>query len=196
MTRRALLAAMAGAAAFGESPLVIPVRRLWDARAKLTDAQKSRFVGAIWPEAVRDFGRAGLVLSAQEAPGEVGRAASGRPVFKGLEHGRINLVITDYVPLQWDQARGLAGLTTQYDGYHLCIVALQHAHGHQAPLFSTNTCVHELLHVLLHDIFETRPPGAAGNGREWRIDWYATRLWLIGDNGEIRRSAEAYLRRG
>lgn len=51
-------------------------------------------------------------------------------MLKGVEHGRINLVTTDYVPLQWDQARDLAGLTTQYDGYHVCIVALRHARGH------------------------------------------------------------------
>ena len=115
-------------------------------------------------------------------------------MFKGLAHGASNLVVTDYVPLQWDQARGLAGLTTQYDGYHVCIVAMRHAHGNQVPFFSVNTYVHELLHVLLGDIFATKPAGAAGSQRELRVDWYATRLWLFGDGAEIRRSAEEYLR--
>lgn len=187
MTRRTLLAAF-GAAAHAQAPLVIPVRRIADSRTKAN-------AGAIWAEAERCFARGGMSLQVTDVPGEVGRAPSGRPVFKGLAHGAINLILTDYVPLQWDQARGLSGLTTQYDGYHLCIIAMRHAHGNQTPFFSVNTVVHELLHVLLHDIFETRPQGTAGASREWRIDWFATRLWLFGDGGEIRRLATAYLNR-
>ena len=125
----------------------------------------------------------------------MGRAASSRPVFKGLEHGVINVVVTDYIPLEWDKARGLAGLTTQYDGFHLCLIALRHAHGHQIPYLSLNTCVHELLHVLMLDIFDLRPKGTTGDQREWRIDWYATQLWLFHDGAEIRKSAGEYLRR-
>jgi hypothetical protein len=187
ITRRALLAGL-GAAAFAQTPLVVQVRRILDKRVTLS-------ADPVWPEAVRDFARGGIELRVTEVPGEVGRAASGRPVFKGLAHGVINLVVTDYVPLEWDQAKGLAGLTTQYDGYHVCVIAMRHAHGNQLPFFSVNTCVHELLHVLLHDIFATRPQGVAGSQREWRIDWYATRLWLFGDSAEIRGMAAEYLRR-
>ena len=75
------------------------------------------------------------------------------------------------------------------------MVALDHAHGHQIPLLSVNTCVHELLHALLHDIFERRPDGLLGEARELRIDWYATRLWLFHDGAAIRRAAQAYVER-
>jgi hypothetical protein len=187
ITRRAMVAGL-GVAAFAQTPLVVPVRRILDKRVPLSP-------DPIWPEAVRDFARGGIELRVTDVPGEVGRAASGRPVFKGLAHGVINLVVTDYVPLEWDQAKGLAGLTTQYDGYHVCLIAMRHAHGNQVPFFSVNTYVHELLHVLLHDIFETRPKGADGSQREWRIDRYATWLWLFGDGAEIRRMAAEYLRR-
>lgn len=167
---------------------MVPVRRVSDSRVKVS-------VEPIWPEAIRDFASGGIALQVTDVPGEVGRAPSGRPVFKGLAHGVINLVVTEYIPLEWDSARGLGGLTTQYDGYHLCVIAMKHAHGNQAPFVSVNTCVHELLHVLLHDIYTPRPSGWAGRQREWRVDWYATRLWLFGDGAAIRASAKEYLRR-
>jgi len=63
------------------------------------------------------------------------------------------------------------------------------------PFFSLNTCVHELLHVLLHDIFQPRPKGLQGEGREFRVDLYATRLWLFHDGIMIRKAAQAYLNR-
>ena len=188
MTRRAWLTGIGGARLLAETPLTVTVRWIADKRAAVS-------AEAIWQEAVRVFAGGGVVLSRTPVEGEVGRAPSGRPVFKGLAHGAINVVITDYVPLEWDQARGLSGLTTQYDGYHVCIIAMHHAHGNQLPLFSVNTLVHELLHVLLHDIFETRPKGATGSEREWRIDWVATRLWLFGDGDEIRRLGADYQRR-
>jgi hypothetical protein len=33
------------------------------------------------------------------------------------------------------------------------------------------------------------------SGREVRVDYYATRLWLFHDGEEVRQSGEAYLRR-
>ena len=75
------------------------------------------------------------------------------------------------------------------------MVALDYAHGHQIPFLAVNTCVHELLHVLLQDIFEVHPKGLPGYEREFRIDWYATRLWLFHDGAAIRKSAQTYLDR-
>jgi hypothetical protein len=72
------------------------------------------------------------------------------------------------------------------------MVALNYAHCHQIPLLSVNTCVHELLHVLLNDIVESRPHGLPGEMREFRIDWLATRLWLFHDGGTIREAARTY----
>ena len=87
----------------------------------------------------------------------------------------------------------MTGVSTQYDGYHISMIALDYAHGHQIPFLAVNTCVHELLHVLLEDIFEVHPKGLAGYERESRIDWYATRLWLFHDGAGIRTAAQAYL---
>jgi hypothetical protein len=73
------------------------------------------------------------------------------------------------------------------------MIALYEAHPHQVPYLSVNTCVHELLHVLLDDVAETRPKGWRGAAREFRIDLYATRLWLFHDGAEIRKAAQSYL---
>lgn len=81
-----------------------------DERAKLTAQQLRRFSSDIWPEAVRDFGRCGMQLQARDAGGEIGRTAGDRPVFKGFERGAINMVInmvlTDRIPMYWDNGRG------------------------------------------------------------------------------------------
>jgi hypothetical protein len=95
----------------------------------------------------------------------------------------------------WDRARALSGVTTRYEGYHVCVVALNYAHGHQIPFLSVNTCLHELLHALLGDIFEDRPAGLPGAAREFRVDWYATRLWLFHDGAHIKNSAQSYVER-
>jgi hypothetical protein len=115
-------------------------------------------------------------------------------VFAGLEHGVVNLVITDHVPLQWDNGRGLAGVSTRRDGYDLCLIALSYAHSHQVPFVSVNTCVHELLHVFFEDILVSRPEGLPRAGREFRIAWHATRLWLFQDGAAVRKAAQAYLK--
>ena len=106
--------------------------------------------------------------------------------------GAINLVVTDHIPMDYG---GLAGVTTLWEGYHLCVIALNSAHGNQVPYFSVNTCVHELLHALLQDIFVSTPKWYQTGEREIRIDWYATQLWLFHDGSAIRKSAEGYLAR-
>jgi hypothetical protein len=55
--------------------------------------------------------------------------------------------------------------------------------------------VHELLHALLQDVFVRNPNWHQSGGRELRIDWYATRLWLFHEGTTIRKSAQEYLRR-
>lgn len=107
----------------------------------------------------------------------------------------INFAITNRIPLDWDRGRGLNGVTTWYRGYHLCVVGLDQAHGHQIPMLSVNTCVHELLHVLLQDVFESRPKGSRGVAREFLIDWYATRLWLLHEGSAIQKAAQVYVKR-
>jgi hypothetical protein len=194
MTRREFVSTSAVAVVCSSPvPLIVPVHRVMDSRAKCTPQQVSRFWSSIWPEAVRDFERCGIQFEVSEVTGEVGRSPRGRPVFIGLEHSAINLVITDQILQNWDRGRGLTGVSTQYDGYHISMIALDYAHGHQIPFLAVNTCVHELLHVLRQDIFEVHPKGLAGYERESRIDWYATRLWLFHDGAAIRKAAESYL---
>jgi len=198
MTRREFASTAAAALPVPSSsqvPLILPLHRVMDSRAKSTRAQLQRFSSSIWPEAVRDFERCGVQFQISQVTGEIGRSPGGKPVFHGLEHGAINLVITDLIPQLWDQGRGLTGVSAQFDGYQLSMIALEYAHGHQIPFLAVNTCVHELLHVLLQDVFETHPKGLAGSEREFRIDWYATRLWLFHDGGAIRTAAQACLKR-
>jgi hypothetical protein len=97
--------------------------------------------------------------------------------------------------MKWDNGRALAGVTTIHDGHHVCMLALRYAHGNQIPFLSVNTCVHELLHALLQDVFVSRPKWYQTGGREFRIDWFATGLWLFHDGAAIRKSAQAYLGR-
>ena len=197
MTRRQFIST-AGAAVIPCSatiPLIVPVRLVMDSRAKSTPAQVRRFSASIWPEAVRDFKGGGIELQSTQVTGAVGRSPGDRPVFTGLDPGTINFVITDHIPMKWAQGKGLAGVSTQYDGYRLSMVALDYAHGDQIPFVSVNTCVHELLHVLLQDIFEVRPKGLADYEREIRIDWLATRLWIFHDGSAVRAAAYAYLNR-
>ena len=63
------------------------------------------------------------------------------------------------------------------------------------PFVSVNTCVHELLHALLQDVFVRRPAWYQTGSREFRIDWYATQLWLFHNGAAIRQSAQTYLKR-
>src|SRR5262249_42249412 len=81
------------------------------------------------------------------------------------------------------------------EGYHLCLIALRYAHGNQVPFLSVNTCLHEILHALMQDIFVSRPRWFETAGREYRIDACATALWLFGDGAGIRQSARHYVSR-
>jgi hypothetical protein len=195
MTRREFfsLAAAAVVPAVSQTPLIVPVHLVMDGRAKWSPDQLRRFWSSIWPEAVRDFARCGIRLASSLRAGEVERPPGREPVVTGLDAGAINLVITNQIPVEWDSGRAVSGVAIRYRGYDLCMVALSHAHGDQIPLLSVNTCVHEILHVLLHDTFERRPQGASGQAREFRIDWYATRMWLFHDGAAIREAARSYL---
>jgi hypothetical protein len=198
MTRRGFLRAAAitaGTASAAEPRVTVPVRRVVDTHARCTPEQFHRFWWSVWPEAVRDFSRGGIDLQTSDANGELRRSAADRPFFGGLERGVINLVLTDHLPLYWDNSRALAGVTTIYEGYHICLIALRYAHGNQVPLISVNTCVHELLHALMQDVFVRDPKWYQSGGRELRIDSYATGLWLFHQGDAVRKSAQAYLAR-
>jgi hypothetical protein len=195
MTRRDFLWAAAAFSSATPEQVTVPVHRIVDAKARFPPGSLQRFWSSIWPEAVTDFGRGGVELQTTDGPGEVGHTAADRPLFTGLRRGALNLVLTDSLPLYWDNARSLAGVTTLDRGYHLCLIALRYAHGDRVPFLSVNTCVHEILHALLLDIFLTRPSAYQAAEREYRIDWYARRLWLLHDGAAVRRSAQAYLDR-
>jgi hypothetical protein len=173
----------------------VPVHVVIDRRARWSPKEIGNFWKSMWPEAVHDLARCGVQIDSEVRAGEVKRTPGGSPDFIGVEPGVINLVITDMIPMRWDGGRGLAGVTTRYEGYHLCVIALSHAHGNQIPLLSVNTCLHELLHALMLDIYESRPSGAAGEQREFRIDSAATGLWLFGQGNAVRESARRYVER-
>jgi hypothetical protein len=196
MTRRSFLSLAAAApAAKTGTPVELPIQHVLDTASKPANNDLSRFRFDIWPEAVRDFSRCGVKLQMKASDGEIRRSPGGNPIFKGLVPNAINLVLTPQVPMAWDQGRALAGLTTRYERYHVCVIALRHAHPHQVPLLSVNTCVHELLHVLFEDIYEPPKKRHAVEIRELRIDLYATRLWLFREGAAIRKAADAYAQR-
>jgi hypothetical protein len=165
-----------------------------DPRARCSPKQRRQF-WSVWPEAVRDFSQRGIGLQTSDGPGEVRRSPGDLPVFIGLRRGVINLVLTDHIPTKWDNGRALAGVNTIHDGYHACLLALQYAHGDQVPFLTVSACVHEILHALLQDVFVSRPKWFQTGGREFRIDWYATGLWLFHDGAAVRKSARACLGR-
>jgi hypothetical protein len=193
MTRREFVwTAAAAVRSTAQTPLIVPLRRVMDTRAKCSPDQLRRFHSILWPEALRDFNRGGIQFQISDGPGEIRRSPSSRPLFVGLERGALNVVVTQNIPMDYG---GLAGVTTLWEGYHLCVIALSHAHGNQVPYFSVNTCEHEILHALLQDIFVNRPTWYQSGEREFRTDWYATRLWLFHDGAALRKSAAAYLAR-
>lgn len=187
--------AMGIAASAAPVPLVVPVQEILDTATKPAPGDLQRFREKIWPEAARDFGRCGIVFQRNQVLGEVRRLPGGGPEFKGLAPGVLNLVLTPFIPIEWDQGRAVAGMTARYEHFHVCTIALRYAHGHQIPYLSLNTCVHEFLHALMQNIFEPQANGASAGVKEFRIDALATRLWIFKDGGEVRRSAEVYLRR-
>lgn len=196
-SRRTLIAAaFVSINSRGEEPAIaIPVRLILDTKARIKPSTAERFWSGIWPEAVSDLASCGVRIESSTKKGEIWRPPHREPVISGLERGVLNVVLTDQVPVQWDNGMALNGVTTLYRGFHLSMIALNEAHGHQIPFLSLNTCVHELLHAVMLDILENRPKGAQGQQRELRIDYLATRIWLLGDTAEVRASARLYRQR-
>src|SRR5688572_14430026 len=117
ITRREFFSMASAAGVFPaiqQVPLIVPVHHVLDARAKWRPEQTHRFWTRIWPEAVRDFGWCGIRLQCSLRTGEVRRSPGGQPLFTGLDRGVINLVITDGIPMEWDNGRALSGVTTRY----------------------------------------------------------------------------------
>ncbi len=197
MTRRQFFSQSLGAAVAWAAtpPLIVPVQILIDKRLYDDPGLLRKFWGRLWPEAFRDLASCDIRLQNTTRTVEVWRPDFRQPVVPGVEPRQINLAVTDRIPMEWDGGRALSGVTTLYRGCPLCMVALDRAHGNQVPFLSLNTCLHELLHALLQDVFEPRPPGLPGQVREARVDWYGTRLWLFGDGAVVHRSAGAFLRR-
>lgn len=164
-----------------------------DSRAHCTPVQLRHFWSSIWPEAFKTFHYGGIELQTSDGPGEVRRSAGDNPIFIGLRRGVINLVLTDRLPINWDHGRASAGVTTLWEGYPVSMIAIPYAHGNQIPFLSVNTCVHELLHTLFQDIFVSHPKWYQSDGREFRSDWYATRMWLFHDGTAVRKSSQACL---
>ena len=139
--------------------------------------------------------KCGIRLQVTTATCVVERPEWREPVVKGLRWGVINFVITGLIPILWDRGRGVSGVSSLYRGHHMCMVALSRANAHQAPFFSVNSCLHELLHVLLGDIVEPPPDGVHRQMRELQVDSVSTNLWLFGAGGALRESTRACLAR-
>lgn len=192
MTRRQLGLTLA---AYPSAHVAIPIHRIVDRKAQFPAGVLQNFWSSIWPEAVRDFAHGGIDLRTTDGPGDISHTAADRPLFAGLRRGALNLVITDRLPLYWDNSRALAGATTLDRGYCLSLIALRFAHGNHVPFFSTNTVLHEILHALLLDIFISRPSAYQSVEREYRVDWYATQFWIFHNSGAVRQSARTFLAR-
>ncbi len=192
-TRRALLALPLAAAA-AEAAITVPVRVVVDKRPKFTP-ERLRYWHGIWDQAWGDFARCGVHLAAQTVEGEIKRSPGDRPIFVGLDRAALNVVVTDHVPLKWDQGRALRGVAFRYEGYDTILIALNYAVRHQVPFFSINTCEHEMLHVFLGDIFEKPPGGLKGQWREYRIEGYGSRMWLFHAGAAVRQGAARYAAR-
>jgi hypothetical protein len=175
--------------------LSIPLHILLDGQAAWKPRQLDRFWWHIWPESVRDFRHAGIQFQTNWTVGSVQRPPGVEPYIVSLNRKAVNLVVTNLIPTRWDQGRAWSGVSTRFHGSHVCMVALDRAHGNQVPLLSVNTCTHELLHALMLDLFENRPGGLAGQAREFRIDRLATWLWLFHDGRVIRAAAQNYVDR-
>jgi len=197
MMRRVFVLGGSAAVAWASSPppLLLPVRLIVDRAPNFSAPRLEAFRESLWSEAVRSLAGCGIRLDVTWASGEVGRPAFREPIIAALERRALNFVVTDRIPVEWDHSGTMCGLTTLYRGFHLCMVALDHAHGNQLPFLSVNTCLHELLHALLLDIFAARPSEWQRQTHEARVDWYATRLWLLGGAGDLRDSAAIYLRK-
>jgi hypothetical protein len=168
---------------------------LLNKHASHTAADIRNFYATVWAEAAREFQSCGVILRTVDRIGEILSYPSGRPRFPGLERSMVNVVLTDRIPLDWDNGRGLAGIAAIYEGYHLIVIATGLAHPNRVPLLAVNTVVHELLHMFRGDVFAARDGMFQRKHREASVDWQATRLWLFNDGSGIQERARAYLRR-
>lgn len=176
-------------------PVEVPVVCLTNTRAATTPEAVRAFRAGVWAAAVRSFAEGGVALRVRERTGEIPQYPSSLPRFVGLARGERNVVLTDPIALEWDRGRQVAGGSTVYEGYVVCVIAMRYAHRFRAPLLAVNTVVHELLHVFSGDVFAARGGRWRRYRREGEVDWLATRLWLSGDTTEVRRAAEAHLER-
>jgi hypothetical protein len=192
-----MLAALAASGAVwggASSPrLTIPVHRVTNQRVQWKEEELRQFSSAIWDEAVRDLARCGIDLGVTTAEGEIKAYPSSRPMFVGLQRGKLNVVLTDWLPQDWDAGRAIAGISTVYEGYHVSAISLRYAHGHRIPFLAVNTVLHEVLHFLLLDVFVAKPGMLRAGWREERVDWHATRLWLSGGDPVVLESGQRYL---
>jgi hypothetical protein len=199
MTRRKAIGATvvlaAGPASGATAHLEIPLVRITDKYARTNPAKRAQFLTEIWKEAEQVFARAGMSLRAVDRVGEILQYPSGRPRFRCLERGMINMVLADRAPLDWDKGRSLAGVSALYERFCICVISMNEAHGNQIPFISVSTVVHELLHVLLQDVFRDRTSVFHGQTSEARVDLHATRLWLFGSDETVRESAGVCLKR-
>ncbi len=178
-----------------DSPVEVPVLCMMNALASTKPESVRVFRAGVWDEAVRTFADCGVHLRVTERAGEILKYPSSRPRFIGLERGQVNVVLTDTIPLDWDNGRQVAGGSTVYEGYVVCVIAMKLAQRLSVPLLAMNTVVHELLHVFLGDVFEPRGGRLRRYNREGRVDWEATRMWLGADATAVRSAARAHLLR-
>jgi hypothetical protein len=172
---------------------VLPIDHIVHAQAPFRKGSLNYFASTVWPEALRDFHSCGVSVSTERRNGEIRRTPGGQPIFTEVRPGVVNMVITDHVPLAWDGGRALSGIAVRFPRHDVCVIALNQAHGHKVPFLAVNTCVHELLHVLLQDTGGERPSGLRREMSEFRINVLATRLWLFRDGARVRRAAAEYL---
>src|SRR4051812_18985509 len=93
-------------------PLEVPVLCLTNKNARCSPAIISRFQSTVWREAVQTFTKCGITLRIEERAGEVRKHPSGGPRFIGLERGKVNALLPDSLPADWDNGRFSAGVST------------------------------------------------------------------------------------
>jgi hypothetical protein len=85
----------------------------------------------------------------------------------------------------------------QNDRSALCLLALLNLTREKSWAAAENPLVGitPMMEFLMQDVFVTRPSWFQSGEREYRIDWYATRLWLFHEGTAVRESAQSYLAR-
>ena len=194
MTRRDFIPALiAPAFAPASRTLAIPLLVLTNKFHRTPAARIGQFRTDVWNESFRVFAQCGITLRPEYRECEIRQHPGGNPRFMGTEPNRLNFILTDRIPSDWDNGRDSPGVAAQYEGHHLCLIAMNTAHPNRVPYLSVNTIVHELLHMFLQDILIARGGMVQGYGRETRADWYATRMWLFHEGTAVRESAREYL---